>query len=228
MNILVVEDEPALRKGLVDLLSAAGHQVDFVTDGLTATKRGLDPGLELILLDLMLPKLDGIEVCRRLKRARPTLPILMLTSRGAEEDKVKGLKSGADDYVTKPFGPKELLARIEAIGRRAKATPSEPEIIESGEARFDLGMCRMTRGAESIPLTPRETGIIRWLYRHRVRAVTRAELLEQVWGARTNMETRTVDMTIANLRHKIETDPENPKFVVSVKGVGYAWGPKSE
>ena len=228
MNILVVEDEPALRKGLVDLLTAAGHTVDFVTDGLTATKRGLDPALELILLDLMLPRLDGIEVCRRLKRARPALPILMLTARGAEEDKVRGLQNGADDYVTKPFGPKELLARVEAIGRRAKASPAEPEIIECGDVRFDLGMCRMFRGKDAVSLTPRETGIIRWLYRHRARAVTRAELLEQVWGARTDMETRTVDMTIANLRHKIETDPENPRFVVSVKGVGYAWAIKPD
>lgn len=228
MNILVVEDEPALRKGLVDLLSAAGHTVDSVTDGLTATKRGLDPTLELILLDLMLPRLDGIEVCRRLKRARPALPILMLTSRGAEEDKVKGLNSGADDYVTKPFGPKELLARVEAIGRRAKASPAEPEVIECDDSRFDLGMCKMFRGDDEVSLTPRETGILRWLYRHRARAVSRAELLEQVWGARTNMETRTVDMTIANLRHKIEHDPENPKFVISVKGVGYAWGNKPD
>jgi len=226
VKILVVEDEPALLKGLVDLLGAAGHKVESVTDGLAATRRGLEPAFELVILDLMLPKIDGIEVCRRLKRARPTLPILMLTARGAEEDKVKGLKSGADDYVTKPFGPKELLARIEAIERRAKAAPADAEIIDCGDVQFDLGLCRMVRGPDSVSLTPRETGIIRWLYRHRARAVSRAELLEQVWGARTDMETRTVDMTIANLRHKIEADPENPRFVVSVKGVGYAWAAK--
>ncbi|MGH8596229.1 MAG: response regulator transcription factor [Gammaproteobacteria bacterium] len=224
MKILIVEDEPLLRDGLVDLLRGAGHTVDVVGDGVTATKRGLDPTIDLILLDLMLPKLDGVEVCHRLRKARPGLPILMLTARGAEEDKVKGLKVGADDYVTKPFGARELLARVEALARRAKAAPAEPEIIEADGCRFDLGHCEAHRGKKAIALTPREVGILRWLYRHRARAVSRAELLEQVWVVRTDMETRTVDMTIANLRQKIERDPANPKIVVAVKGVGYAWG----
>lgn len=226
MKILVVEDEPILRDGLVDLLRGAKHEVDAVSDGLTATKRGLDPTIELILLDLMLPKLDGIEVCHRIRRSRPGLPILMLTAKGAEEDKVRGLETGADDYVTKPFGAKELLARIEAIGRRARAAPAEPEIIESDGAQFDFGHCQMARGKKIIALTPREVGILRWLHRHRARTVSRAELLEQVWGVRSDMETRTVDMTIANLRQKIERDPSNPRIVVSVKGVGYAWSGK--
>src|ERR1017187_6582354 len=120
MRILVVEDDPLLRDGLVDLLKGAGHTVDMVADGLTATKRGMDPELDLVLLDIMLPKLDGIEVCRRLRKARPDLPILMLTAKGDEEDKVRGLKVGADDYVTKPFGARELLARIAALGREVR------------------------------------------------------------------------------------------------------------
>jgi DNA-binding response OmpR family regulator len=224
MKILIVEDEPLLRDGLVDLLRGAGHAVDVVTDGVTATKRGLDPTVDLILLDLMLPKLDGVEVCHRIRKARPGLPILMLTARGAEDDKVKGLKVGADDYVTKPFGARELLARIEALARRAKAAPAEPEIIEADGCRFDLGHCEARRGKKTVALTPREVGIVRWLYRHRARAVSRTELLEQVWSVRADMETRTVDMTIANLRQKIERDPANPKIIVSVKGVGYGWG----
>jgi DNA-binding response OmpR family regulator len=224
MKILIVEDELVLRDGLVDLLKGAGHTVDVVGDGLTATKRGLDPELDLILLDIMLPKLDGIEVCQRLRKARPGLPILMLTAKGSEEDKVRGLKVGADDYVTKPFGARELLARVDAIARRVKAAPADPEIIEVDGCRFDLGRCEAQRGKTTIPLTPRETGILRWLYRHRARAISRAELLEQIWGLRSDTETRTVDVTIANLRHKIERDPADPKIIICVKGIGYEWG----
>jgi two-component system response regulator RegX3 len=226
MNILVVEDEPVLRDGLVDLLRGAGHRVDVAMDGLVAAKRGLDPELEFVLLDLMLPKLDGWEVCQRIRQARPGLPILMLTAKGAEEDKVRGLKVGADDYVTKPFGARELLARIDALARRVKAVPAEPEVIETDGCRFDLGHCTARRGRQAIALTPRECGILRWLYRHQARAIARAELLEQVWGLRADTETRTVDVTIANLRHKIERDPAAPRIIVSVKGVGYAWGGK--
>lgn len=224
MKILIVEDEILLRDGLVDLLKGAGHAVDAVGDGVTATKRALDPELELILLDVMLPKLDGIEACRRIRKARPGLPILMLTAKGSEEDKVRGLKVGADDYVTKPFGARELLARVDAVARRAKAVPAEPEMIEVDGCRFDLGRCIAHRNKTNIALTPREAGIVRWLYRHRARAVSRAELLEQVWAARGDTETRTVDVTIANLRGKIERDPATPKIIVSVKGIGYAWG----
>jgi DNA-binding response OmpR family regulator len=224
MKILVVEDDPLLQGGLADLLTGAGHTVDVVADGLTATKRGLDPELNLVVLDVMLPKLDGVEVCHRLRKARPDLPILMLTAKGSEEDKVRGLKVGADDYVTKPFGARELLARIAAVARRAKSAPAEPEIIELDGCRFDLGHCEARRNHKIIPLTPREVGIVRWLYRHKARAVSRTELLEQIWGANANMETRTVDVTIAHLRQKIERDHAAPAIIVSVQGVGYAWG----
>jgi DNA-binding response OmpR family regulator len=224
MKILVVEDEPVLRDGLTDLLKGAGHAVTPVGDGAEAVARGTGEGFDLVLLDLMLPKLDGIEVCRRLRKARPEMPVLMLTARGAEEDKVRGLKVGADDYVTKPFGARELLARVEALGRRAGRVPAEPERMASDGCQFDLGRCEAQRGKKPFPLTPREAGILRWLHRHRTRAVTRAELLEQVWGAPGDLETRTVDMAIANLRQKIERDPAAPRIIVSVKGLGYAWG----
>ena len=187
MRILIVEDEPSLRDGLVDLLRGAGHAVDAVTDGLTASKLGLETGYDLVLLDLMLPRLDGVEVCRRIRKARPTVPILMLTARGSEDDKVTGLKVGADDYLTKPFSPRELLARIDALGRRARSTPAAPEIIEADGCRFDLGHCEAQRGKKRIELTPREVGILRWLHRHKARAVSRSELLEQVWSARPDM-----------------------------------------
>lgn len=224
MKILIVEDEPVLRDGLADLLRGAGHEVEAVGDGLAAAQRGVHDSYNLVLLDLMLPRLDGIEVCQRLRKARPGLLILMLTARGSEEDRVRGLKTGADDYVTKPFGARELLARIEALGRRAQAAPAQPEVVETDGCRFDLGRCEARRGNQTISLTAREAGILRWLHRHRARAVSRAELLEHVWAAQPDMETRTVDMTIANLRAKIERDPAAPRIIVSVKGVGYAWG----
>ena len=225
LRILVVEDEPILREGLVDLLEGAGHAVEAVADGETASQRGTDVSFDLVLLDLMLPRLNGVEVCRRLRAARPGLPILMLTARGSEEDKVQGLRAGADDYVTKPFGTRELLARVDALARRAGPVPEPPQVIETDDGcRIDLGRCEASRGESRVSLTAREASILRWLFDHRARAVSRAELLSQVWGAPQDLQTRTVDMTIANLRQKIETDPAAPRIVVTIKGIGYAWG----
>ncbi|MEM1204591.1 MAG: response regulator transcription factor [Acidobacteriota bacterium] len=223
MKILVVEDDPMLRDGLVDLLQGAGHEVDAVVDGQAGVQAGTTGAYDLVVLDLMLPKLDGIEVCQRLRVARPSVPILMLTARGAEEDKVRGLRSGADDYVTKPFGVRELLARVEAVERRLKSMPSEPEVIQADGCVVDLGRCRAERDGEEFSLTAREVGILRWLYRHRSRSVPRSELLEHVWGTVGNLQTRTVDMTIAKLRQKIERDPSTPRVIATVTGVGYRW-----
>ena len=223
MKILVVEDDPMLREGLNDLLSGAGHEVQVAADGAVGVQKGKDEAFDLVVLDLMLPRLDGLEVCRRLRTVRPSLPVLMLTARGAEDDKVRGLKAGADDYVTKPFGARELLARVEAFERRALASPTEPEVLEVDDCTLDLGRCLARRGDEEIILTAREVGILRWLHRHRNRSVPRSELLEQVWGTVGTLQTRTVDMTIAKLRQKIERDPSSPRIVVTVTGVGYAW-----
>ena len=224
MRILIVEDERTLREGLTDLLRAAGHTVEALGGGAAAVDVGTRDAFDLVLLDLMLPDLDGVEVCRRLRRARPTLAILMLTARGSENDKVAGLDAGADDYLTKPFAVRELLARIDALGRRAAASPAEPEVIEADGCVLDLGRLSARRGDEVVALTPRETGILRWLHRQRARAVSRSELLERVWGSSGDLQTRTVDMTIANLRQKIERDPGEPRIVLTVTGAGYAWG----
>lgn len=224
MKILVVEDEAVLRDGLVDLLAGDGHEVQAVGDGASAVELGTEQIFDLVLLDLMLPKMDGIQVCHHLRKAKPGMLILMLTARGAEADKVQGLSVGADDYVTKPFGAKELLARVTALGRRARVAPSDAQVIDVDDCHIDLSRCHAARNGQSIALTPREVGILRWLYRHKSRAVSRAELLEQVWAAPGDLETRTVDMTIANLRKKLERDPSEPQIIVSVKGVGYAWG----
>lgn len=224
MRILIVEDERSLRDALVDLLAKRGFTVDAVADGSSGADRGVQSDVDLVLLDLALPRLDGVEVCRRLRMARPALPILILTARGSEDDRVRGLNAGADDYLTKPFGTNELLARIEALRRRASIAPADAERVEIDGCVLDLGRCEAHRDGAAIALTAREVGILRWLHRHRARAVPRAELLQTVWGASDELETRTVDMTIANLRQKIERDSAAPRIVVTVKGVGYAWG----
>ncbi|MFO0748864.1 MAG: response regulator transcription factor [Myxococcota bacterium] len=224
MRILVVEDEAMLREGLVDLLEGAGHEVVALADGLDASIVGATERFDMLVLDLMLPRLDGLEVCRRIRLARPSLPVLMLTAKAGEADKVQGLVTGADDYVTKPFSPRELLARVAVFERRIAAQPAPPEEITADGCRMDLGKCLAWREQDEIVLTAREVGLLRWLHRHAGRAVSRGELLEHVWGVSKNMETRTVDVTIANLRKKIERDPKTPRIVVSVKGIGYAFG----
>ena len=222
MRILVVEDEASLRDGLVDLLTGDGHEVTAVGDGAAAVAAGIAERFDLVVLDVMLPRLDGIEVCRRLRAARPGAPILMLTALGSQSDKVRGLDEGADDYVTKPFSARELLARVRALGRRAPAEVADR--LEVDGATIDLARLTVARGEARATLTPREAGMLRWLHRHRGRVVARAELLEQVFGMRGDLETRAVDMAIAVLRKKIERDPARPAIIVSVKGAGYAWG----
>jgi DNA-binding response OmpR family regulator len=222
VRILLVEDEKSLRDGIVDLLEGDGHVVTAAADGVTGLETGLRELFDLVVLDLMLPRLDGMDVCRRLRAARPGMPILILTARGSEDDKVRGLVEGADDYVTKPFSARELLARVRAIGRRAPAGESLDK-VQLEDAVIDLARMAVIRGDQCITLSPREVGIVRWLYRHRDRVVTRAELLEHVFGQRGDLQTRAVDVAIAVLRKKLEADPAAPAIIVSVKGAGYAW-----
>ena len=226
MRILLVEDEARLRDGIVDLLEGDGHAVTAVGDGIAGVEAGLRQVFDVVVLDLMLPRLDGMNVCRRLREARPGLPILILTAKGSEDDKVRGLVEGADDYVTKPFSARELLARVRALGRRAPASESIDEVQVEGGV-IDLARMTVVRGRQQIALTPREVGIVRWLYCHRDRVVSRAELLEHVFGQRGDLETRAVDMAIAVLRKKLETDSSHPTLIVSVKGAGYAWSAQS-
>lgn len=219
----MIEDERSLREGITDLLNGDGHVVSSAADGVTGLETGLRELFDLVVLDLMLPRMDGIDVCRRLRAARPGVAILVLTARASEDDKVRGLIEGADDYVTKPFSARELLARVRAIGRRAPAGESVDEVHVDG-AVIDLARMAVLRDGKCIPLTPREVGIVRWLYRHSGRVVSRAELLEHVFGQRGDLQTRAVDMAIAVLRKKLEVDPAAPTVIVSVKGAGYVWG----
>ena len=222
MRILVVEDEAGLREGLIDLLQGDGHDVTAVGDGATAAATGVAESWDLVVLDLMLPRMNGMDVCRRLRGARPGMPILMLTARGSEDDKVRGLGEGADDYVTKPFSARELLARVRALGRRAPGEVTEQ--IDVDGAVLDFARLVVKREGSTTALTPREVGLLRWLHRQRGRAVSRSEILEQVFGQRGDLQTRAVDMAVVVLRKKVERDPAHPKIIVSIKGAGYAWG----
>jgi DNA-binding response OmpR family regulator len=173
----------------------------------------------------MLPRRDGIDVCRRIRESQPSTLVLMLTAKGSEDDKVAGFAAGADDYVTKPFGPRELLARIEALNRRRDREPTGPKRpFGIRGCRFDLDRLQVERDGRITPLTVKEMGIVRLLRHHGGRPVTREQLLEEVWQVDGSLMTRTVDVTIAKLRRKIERDPSRPEIIVTVKGVGYAWG----
>lgn len=222
-KVLIVEDEASIRKALIDLVANAGYSVVSAEDGEAGLRLAEDPSVDIVLLDLMLPKRDGIEVCQKIRERRPGLYVIMLTAKGAEEDKVAGLRSGADDYVTKPFGAGELLARLESVARRLDMQEETNGAVEADDMSFYLARCIAIRDGDEIHLTAKESAILKLLHQHRDRAVTRAELLEKVWSAPATLETRTVDMTIANLRQKIERNPGDPKIVVTVKGVGYAW-----
>ena len=223
MRVLIVEDEMGLREGIRDLMEGDGHEVVAVADGLSAVEVGTKEVFDVVLLDLMLPKLDGTEECRRLRAARPGLAILMLTSRGSENDKVQGLSEGADDYVTKPFSAKELLARVRALGRRHLGK-EDAETWQSGGLSLDFGQLKGDRAGRAFTLSAKEAGIVRMLMRSRPNAVSRADLLENVWGSRGDLETRAVDMAIATLRKKIEETPAKPSLLLTVKGIGYRWG----
>jgi len=224
MRVLLVEDEQALRRGLTDLLEAAGHRVEAHEEGRIALAKGSTEPFDVVVLDLMLPDIDGIEVCRLLRQARPHLPILMLTARGSEEHKLAGFAAGADDYVTKPFGSRELLARLDALNRRFSSTTSTPDIMRIDGCDIDLGRMTARRDEAEHSLTPREASLLRYLAHHRARAVSRPELLQAVWGFSSDTQTRTVDMTVAKLRQKIEAEPQHPNIIVTVTGIGYAWG----
>lgn len=227
-RILLVEDEPAIRLAVGDALSFAGHEVDAVDDGEKALAKGLERAHDLIVLDLMLPKLDGLSVCQRLRAARVRTPLLMLTAKGAENDKIAGLSAGADDYVPKPFSVKELLARVSALLRRCTWQHTLPECarLSMGHMVVDLDRLEVARAGETHELTAREGTILRYLASHRERVVSKREFLTEVWGyPDVELETRTVENTIGVLRRKLETDQKNPTFLLTVRGEGFKLGP---
>jgi DNA-binding response OmpR family regulator len=219
-RILVVEDEPAIALGLEDDLKMEGYQVEVVADGVTAARRAREERFDLILLDVMLPGKDGFEVCREVRRAGVRTPIVMLTAKTQEAEKVMGFDLGADDYVTKPFGTRELRARIKALLRRASGE-AEAECFRFGDAEVDFQRAELRRGGKLVELTAMEFKLLALFVRARGRVLTRERLIEGAWDGPTFGSARIVDNHIANLRRKIEADPANPRYLRNVRGLGY-------
>ena len=230
-RIVVIEDEAPIRRGVADTLRSSGYDVAEAADGMQGLTEAIRPGVDLVLLDLLLPKRDGHDVLYDLRRVRPTLPVIILTARGTEDDRVRGLKMGADDYVVKPFSARELLARVEAVLRRSQGRPPDVTGARLGRAVIDLERREICwSDSERGELSETEGAILAFLVAHRKRAVSRDELLSRIWGIEPlGLETRTVDMHIARLRTKLR-DP-NPKgnktleAIVTVRAHGYMAGP---
>ena len=228
-RVVVVEDEPAIRRGVADALRATGYQVVETGDGERGLEESLRRGVHLVLLDLLLPRKDGLGVLAEVRRVRPTLPVIILTARGTEDDRVRGLKMGADDYVVKPFSARELLARVEAVLRRSLGRPPDVAGARLGRAVIDLERREICwSDSERGELSETEGAILAFLVAHRKRAVSRDELLSRIWGIEPiGLETRTVDMHIARLRTKLR-DPsgrKTPEAIVTVRAHGYMASP---
>ena len=222
-TVLIVEDDTSIRRGIVDSLRFSGYTVREAADGEAGLDAALADGIDLVLLDIMMPKMDGLEVLGELRKARPALPVIFLTARGEQEDRVKGLRLGADDYVVKPFGVDELVARVEAVLRRSAERPIDtPTLSIAGrEIDFERRQAKLPSG-EVRSLTEREAEVLRFLNANRGRAVSRDELLRKVWGLDPRgTHTRTVDMAVARLRENLDDDPASPAVIATIRGKGY-------
>ncbi len=220
-RILIVEDEPNMVAGLRDNFEYEGYEVLTAPDGVVGLERALAEDPDLILLDVMMPRMSGLDVCKQLKAKRPSLPIIMLTARGQEVDKVVGLELGADDYVTKPFSVRELLARVKAVLRRARVLPKQYERYMFSDVEVDLRACRVMRGGAHIDFSAKEFELLKYFIAHPGENLSRERLLEDVWGYDRFPTTRTVDAHIVHLRQKLEPNPEQPQFFLTVHGIGY-------
>lgn len=223
--ILVVEDEPDMAMGLQDNLQFEGYEVILADDGEEGLRRCLEDHPDLLLLDVMLPKIDGFEVCKRVRQAGKSIPILMLTARGQEIDVVRGLELGADDYITKPFAVRELLARIKAALRRREGGQTGQRILQIGAARIDLSKGSVSRDDTVFSLGHYESEILRMLVERAEQPVPRSELLDAIWGGDAFPTDRSVDNHIVSLRRKIEADPKHPQHILTVHGIGYKYAP---
>jgi DNA-binding response OmpR family regulator len=218
-KILIVEDEPSIALALEDDLRREGYQTELAADGETAAQRATSREFDLILLDVMLPKQDGFEVCRQVRRAGVETPIVMLTAKTQEAEKVLGLESGADDYVTKPYSARELRARVKAHLRRGSR--QTPEVYRFGDAELDLARCELRRSGKVVELSALEFKLLAVFVERAGRLLTRAQLLDEVWGRGTHVTDRVVDNQVTNLRKKIEPEPERPRYLIALRGLGY-------
>jgi two-component system alkaline phosphatase synthesis response regulator PhoP len=226
-SILLVEDETALRMTMGDRLRNEGYVVDYAADGEEGFDKATALPFDLILLDVLLPRRNGFTVCHDIRQAGLITPILMLTALGQTADKVRGLKIGADDYVTKPFNMQELMARVEALLRRAPSRPlAQERLHQFGAVRVDLRGTEVTRDGGAVNLSAREFQLLRYFLEHSGRTLSREELLTQVWGYSQQTFTRTVDVHVASLRQKLEDEPRQPRFFLTVQGLGYKFKPE--
>jgi len=220
-RVLIVEDEDAMAIALKDGFEYEGYEVLLARDGATGLELARREHPDLLILDVMLPRLSGHDVCRELRKGGSSLPVIMLTARGQEIDKVLGLKLGADDYVTKPFGFLELAARAEALLRRASGRVPGTEEYRFGDVLVHFGRAEARKGDRDLALTARELRLLRYFLENRGRVVSREQILDRVWDYDAAPFTRTVDMHVAKLRKKIEDDPARPRFLLTVHGLGY-------
>jgi DNA-binding response OmpR family regulator len=220
-RILVVEDEPAMVAGLRDNFEFEGYEVITARDGVEGLERALNDSPDIVILDVMMPRMSGLEVCRQLRAKRTAIPIIMLTARGQEVDKVVGLELGADDYVTKPFSIRELLARVKAILRRAAVIPKQQDQHSFGDIEVDLHRRRVVKSGKQLDISSKEFELLQYFICHPGETLSRDRLLEEVWGYENYPTTRTVDTHLVRLRQKLEPDPEQPQYFLTVHGTGY-------
>jgi DNA-binding response OmpR family regulator len=220
-RILVVEDEPEMRRGLKDNLEFEGYEAECAPDGAAGLQMLVNNSYDLAILDVMLPKMSGFEVLKQARARGIQTPVIMLTAKGEEVDKVVGLELGADDYMTKPFSLRELLARIKAILRRQTGGVGSAERMTLGTIDVDFATYNASRGGAPLIMTPKEIDLLKFLWQHRNQTVTRDQLLTNVWGYDDSVSTRTVDNFIVKLRQKLEEDPAHPRLILTIHGAGY-------
>jgi two-component system, OmpR family, response regulator RegX3 len=219
-RVLVIEDEDSYREALVYMLGKEGFDVTAAPDGIAGLEEYDRAGADLVLLDLMMPGLPGTEVCRQLRQRGP-VPVIMVTARDSEIDKVVGLELGADDYVTKPFSHRELVARIRAVLRRGQDVELLPDVVEAGGVRMDVERHEVSVGGERVRLALKEFELLEMLLRNAGRVMTRGQLIDRIWGADYVGDTKTLDVHVKRLRTKLEADPGNPRHLLTVRGLGY-------
>jgi two-component system alkaline phosphatase synthesis response regulator PhoP len=220
-RILIVEDEPAMVQGLRDNFEYEGYEVISAADGADGLNRAIADQPDLVVLDVMMPKMSGLDVCKQLKARKPSLPIIMLTARGQEIDKVVGLELGADDYVTKPFSIRELMARVKAVLRRASPQAATAEVYRFSDVEVNVRSNEVLRGGQPVELSSKEFALLAYFVAHPAETLSRDRLLDAVWGYENYPTTRTVDAHIVHLRQKLEPNPEEPRFILTVHGSGY-------